>query len=331
MISLFDISNNTSSDFDLNNDINLPLLDHFFPQLISLNEDIESLNPCFPFHILTEEEKKYLLETTSKLNAKKVEKIFINITRRCKEDDIRKKIKSSFLKTLLIRKNELLKEAGSLYIFESFPQNFIADITQQTNFEVMELTYEQLFDYSHEKVVEENKYLLEKYQERANKVAEKKYVKNIKTLEYLKKNSEISEKSGWERIKKMKYKDLLKAFFNSKEFANSIIKLKQKEDKVYIKNYLYFSLNYIDYFQSYKPSTKKSNKKRKLKSELNQNSGNKSNNPPLMVLPPITTSLFDEVEDDLGDGDLPSLYSSGNYDLTNQVSLLSGEIFEGFY
>ena len=50
-----------------------------------------------------------------------------------------------------------------------------------------------------------------------------------------------------------------------------------------------------------------------------------------MVLPPITTSLFDEVEDDLGDGDLPSLYSSGNYDLTNQVSLLSGEIFEGFY
>ena len=327
MISLFDISNNTSSDFDLNNDINLPLLDHFFPQLISLNEDIESLNPCFPFHILTEEEKKDLLET----NSKKVEKIFNNITRRCKEDDMRKKIKSSFLKTLLIRKNELLKEAGSLYIFESFPQNFIADITQQTNFEVMELTYEQLFDYSHEKVVEENKYLLEKYQERANKVAEKKYVKNIKTLEYLKKNSEISEKSGWERIKKMKYKDLLKAFFNSKEFANSIIKLKQKEDKVYIKNYLYLSLNYIDYFQSYKPSTKKSNKKRKLKSELNQNSGNKSNNPPLMVLPPITTSLFDEVEDDLGDGDLPSLYSSGNYDLTNQVSLLSGEIFEGFY
>ena len=327
MISLFDISNNTSSDFESNNDFNLPLLDPFFPQIISVNEDIESLNPCFPFHILTEEEKKDLLET----NSKKVEKIFNNITRRCKEDDMRKKIKSSFLKTLLIRKNELLKEAGSLYIFESFPQNFIADITQQTNFEVMELTYEQLFDYSHEKVVEENKYLLEKYQERANKVAEKKYVKNIKTLEYLKNNSEISEKSGWERIKKMKYKDLLKAFFNSKEFANSIIKLKQKEDKVYIKNYLYFSLNYIDYFQSYKPSTKKSNKKRKLKSELNQNSGNKSNNPPLMVLPPITTSLFDEVEDDLGDGDLPSLYSSGNYDLTNQVSLLSGEIFEGFY
>ena len=331
MISLFDISNNTSSDFDLNNDINLPLLDHFFPQLISLNEDIESLNPCFPFHILTEEEKKDLLETDSK----KVEKIFNNITRRCKEDDMRKKIKSSFLKTLLIRKNELLKEAGSLYIFESFPQNFIADITQQTNFEVMELAYEQLFDYTHEKVVEETRheitYIPGGSQQNTLRVTEKKYIKNIKTLEYLKNNSEISEKSGWERIKKMKYKDLLKAFFNSKEFANSIIKLKQKEDKVYIKNYLYFSLNYIDYFQSYKPSTKKSNKKRKLKSELNQNSGNKSNNPPLMVLPPITTSLFDEVEDDLGDGDLPSLYSSGNYDLTNQVSLLSGEIFEGFY
>ena len=82
MISLFDISNNTSSDFDLNNDINLPLLDNFFPQLITINEDIETLNPCFPFHILAEEERKDLLETSSKLDKKKVEKIFNNLTKR---------------------------------------------------------------------------------------------------------------------------------------------------------------------------------------------------------------------------------------------------------
>ncbi len=47
-----------------------------------MNEDIETLNPCFPFHISAEEERKVLLEMTSKLDKKKVEKIFNNITRR---------------------------------------------------------------------------------------------------------------------------------------------------------------------------------------------------------------------------------------------------------
>ena len=330
---LFDIEsldeNNSSSSFALT----IP------PLLLPLYEETENLELLFPFHISRKEEKNVMLISKTKFNTKKVkEKIkkeIKNKTRRYKEDDVRKKVKSNFLKALFTKINELLKSEGALFTFESFPQNFIADITQKTNFEVMELTYEDLFEYSHEKVVEENKYEMKPYQEQANKVAEKKYEKNLKTLEYLRNNKEISEKSGWERIKKMKYIDLLKAFFSSKEFENTVNELKAKEDKNYINNYIYFALNYIEYFQSYKPSTKKRAKKRKLKSELNQNSGNELNNTQSMesmALPPLIPLSFplEEEEDILSNDNLPLSYSSGNYDITNQDSLFSAEMFGDF-
>lgn len=53
----------------------------------------------------------------------------------------------------------------------------------------------------------------------------------------------------------MKYIDLLKAYFRSKEFDESIniLKLSKKENLNYIKRYCFYALTYIDYFQSYKP------------------------------------------------------------------------------
>ena len=357
MLNLFDISNNPSFDIESIDDNNSSLL--FEPTIIPpptppLDEETENLDLLFPFHVLRKEERNAILIPKSKFNTKKVKEKkkketkketkkeskneIKNKTRRYKEDDIRKKLKSNFLKTLFTRINELLKSEGALFTFESFPQNFIADITQQTNFEVMELTYEDLFNYTHEKVVEENKYEMKPYQEQANKAAEKKYEKNLKTLGYLKNNKEISEKSGWERIKKMKYIDLLKAFFSSREFENSLNELKQREDKNYINNYLYFASNYIEYFQSYKPSTKKRAKIRKLKSEINQNSGKESNNTQSMqsmVLPPLPPLMpsslpLEEEEDILCNDNLPSFNYSGNYDLTNQDSLFSAELFDDF-
>ena len=337
----FEISNNPLFDIESldENNSSLSFALTIPPLLLPLCEETENLELLFPFHVSRKEEKNVMLISKTKFNTKKVkEKIkkeIKNKTRRYKEDDVRKKVKSNFLKAIFTRINELLNSEGSLFTFESFPQNFIADITQKTNFEVMELTYEDLFEYSHEKVVEENKYEMKPYQEQANKVAEKKYEKNLKTLEYLRNNKEISEKSGWERIRKMKYIDLLKAFFSSKEFENTVNELKAKEDKNYINNYIYFALNYIEYFQSYKPSTKKRAKKRKLKSELNQNSGNELNNTQSMesmTLPPLIPLSFPlgEEEDILSNDNLPLSYSSGNYDITNQDSLFSAEMFGDF-
>lgn len=52
--------------------------------------------------------------------------------------------------------------------------------------------------------------------------------KNKKIIKFLDENNEISEKSNWNLIKNMTYKDLLKAFFLSEEFEKSIIALKNK-------------------------------------------------------------------------------------------------------
>ena len=49
-------------------------------------------------------------------------------------------------------------------------------------------------------------------------------------LNYLEKNPQISKNSGFDVIKKMKYRDLLKAYFESKEFENSISQLRNKKE-----------------------------------------------------------------------------------------------------
>ena len=147
--------------------------------------------------------------------------------RKEKDDNIRKKIKSGFIKKLREIINNLLKKAGSKYTFESLPQIFIADISKKTNFEVLNLKYEEIFDYSYQQIINEIKIELvqSKNKSKRNEVALKKYYKNKKTLDYLNSNPVIRERSGWQKIRTMKYIDLLKAYFNSEEFEQSIYEL----------------------------------------------------------------------------------------------------------
>ena len=87
----------------------------------------------------------------------------------------------------------------------------------------MQLTYGELFEYTYTKLNEDKKYKEKKYNKNNIKPAESKYIKNKEILKYLDNNPEISKKSGWEKIKNTKYIDLLKYFFNSKEFEKSIL------------------------------------------------------------------------------------------------------------
>ena len=51
----------------------------------------------------------------------------------------------------------------------------------------------------------------------------------------------------------MKYKDILKAYFSSKEFDESIKELYNKKEKLsYIEKYINKALNYVDYFSNHK-------------------------------------------------------------------------------
>ena len=237
--------------------------------IISLNE-FNDVNTCYPF-------------TSKKLANSALNNIKFEITknnnnakkRKDKEDNIRKKIKSGFLKKLRNIINNLLKNSGSKYTFESLPLHFIEDISKKTNFEVMNLTYEEIFNYTYhytyQKIIKNKKNKVNNRKEldkniennidkkeelrqrkiRKNKVALKKSDKNKKTLDYLNSNPIISERSGWNKIKSMKYIDLLRAYFNSEEFEQSLEEVIKKENQNYINKYIFFAKTYITYFQSY--------------------------------------------------------------------------------
>ena len=146
-------------------------------------------------------------------------------------------------------------------------------------------------------------------------------------MEYLRANPEISKKSGWESIKNMKYADLLVAYYNSKEFELSVEKLKQKEDKNYIKKYLFFASIYLDYYRGYNPSI--SQIRNPLNNTQSQNSlstinnRNDSNNSFFMSIPPILP--LNEEEQISSIDMMSSLYSSGIDELENRESLFPNE------
>ena len=76
-------------------------------------------------------------------------------------------------------------------------------------------------------------------------------------MEYLENNPEISKESGFDLIKVMKYKDLLKNYFNSAEFEDSIIRLKKEnEDKDYALDYVIKAKKYVEYFSNYQKDGK---------------------------------------------------------------------------
>ena len=274
--------------------------------IISLNE-FNDVNTCYPFTSI-----KKLVNSISNNIKFEITKNTTNIkTRKDKEDNIRKKIKSGFLKKLRNIINNLLKNSGSKYTFEALPLHFIEDISKKSNFEVMNLTYEEIFNYTYhytyQKIINDEKKELEKNIEnkfdnkkeldkniekkvdnkkeldknkknkvnnrkeldkniennidkkeelrqrkiKKNKVALKKSDKNKKTLDYLNSNPIISERSGWNKIKSMKYIDLLRAYFNSEEFDQSLDEVIKKENQNYINKYIFFAKTYITYFQSY--------------------------------------------------------------------------------
>ena len=162
--------------------------------------------------------------------------------RKYKPDDIRKKIKARFHKTLKNSINELLKNAGSQKLLDVLPQSFICNISKEKNKDIFKLTYQQLLEKDFTKEIDESKY-------KKKKVDEEKYKNNKDVLEYLKKNPEITKRSGFDVISQMTYCDLIKEYFNSIQFECSIERLKmENESEEYIKEYCLKAKHYVKFF-----------------------------------------------------------------------------------
>ena len=104
----------------------------------------------------------------------------------------------------------------------------------------MNLTYKELLSIDFTKNIETSI---------NSNIDKKQIIKNQNFLQYLENNPEISNMSGFDIIKNMKYRELLQLYFSSKEFENAINHLKKKkESDEYINDYIYLSQNYINYF-----------------------------------------------------------------------------------
>jgi len=187
-------------------------------------------------------ENKVTITTKKKINRKSWK---IKKKRKFKPDEIRKKIKSRFHKSLTNIINLKLKNAGSQEFFGPLPQCFLCNITIELNKEVMNLTYRQLLEKDFTKHLKD-----QKSKQKANKA---KYDRNLKVLKYLDNNIEISKNSGFDIISKMIYSDILNEYFSSLEFENSILKLKsEEENEDYINEYLVKAKTYVKFFLKHK-------------------------------------------------------------------------------
>ena len=121
------------------------------------------------------------------------------------------------------------------------PQSFISNVNRIINHDYLNCTYEQILstDFSayHKKII------------KGLKVEHHIYLKNKEVLEYLEKNPQISKISGFDKIKNMKYKEILLLYFLSEEFNQTIEELKEEnEEKEYIDEYIRIAKNYIEHY-----------------------------------------------------------------------------------
>ena len=197
---------------------------------------IKSNNSPRKFKILKEKSKR----TRRKAKEKK--------KRKEKPDDIRKKIKSRFLKSIKMRINQMLKIANSKEIFDFLPQSFICNISKQKNKPIINMTFKELLLKN---FLEEDKKDNKTFLQKKNKTDKKKYDKNVKVLKYLEKNDEICKKSNFNVIGNMTFRDLFGEYLKSEEFEKEIEKLKEEQNNDnYIKDYIIKAYNFIHYFSA---------------------------------------------------------------------------------
>ena len=187
-------------------------------------------NEIFNMKFIT---KKYYIDENGKKKKKRKE-------RKYKSDDIRKKIKIKIHRTLKNILNNNLKNAGAKKFFKYIPQTFLGNVSQKYNFKYLDYTYKELLL---------NDFTLDKNDYKNKNIDYNNYINNKNTIEYLEQNKEISLNSGFDLIKNMKYKDILKAYFSSKQYEKSLFELKnKKEDYNYILEYIKHSKNYLNYY-----------------------------------------------------------------------------------
>ena len=154
--------------------------------------------------------------------------------RKDNKDNIRTKIKRGFFNSALINKlNDKLKSIGSTKYFMKFPQNFVSDISQKRNKEIVNMTLKEIFEKK------------ELYKQE-NEIGFDNYLHNLKVIQ----SEIIKENSEFKKILNKTFRELYEEYINSDGFKiGEIGRLKEhKMEDDYIKKYIYLSRELIDFF-----------------------------------------------------------------------------------
>ena len=212
-------------------------------------KNIENLNQIEE-NLLKEEKKlnNNRFKISKVTSRKTIRKLKAKKKRKEKPDDIRKKIKSRFLKAIKIRINQLLKSAKSKLFFDYLPQCFICSISKEKNKPFINMTFKELFSqkfYEEDKKVDKTG---KEWQIKRNR-DKKKYDNNVKVLRYLEKNQDICIKSTFNIIGNITFKDMFNEYLKSEEFEKEIEKLKTENNTDnYINDYIIKAHNFINFF-----------------------------------------------------------------------------------
>ena len=186
---------------------------------------------------ILELDNKKMREMMNGEHQKKVYKKRKNIPKRKdNSDNIRKKVKSRFLKVLKNVVNEKLKLAGSKKFFFFFFQTFVSNVSKDKNKDMFDSTFKDIFtrNFCEDKD--------------GNQPDVKKYHHNLSVIEYLEKNKEIAEKSNYNNFKNMKFYQIFYEYLKSKEFELEIVSLKmERENEKYIREYIFKACNFIEF------------------------------------------------------------------------------------
>lgn len=177
------------------------------------------------------------------INSKNIDqKKLIKKRRRDDLDEIRIKFIHKFFKSLIQQINKKLKAAGSKCKFEYIPRIFIKEFTNNI------LNKKKMFISEADLALET--ILSEQFCEFKKKLDEKRFIKNTETLEKLKKDIKICEKSNFDAFKVMKFSEIFKEYLYSKEFGKVIYDFKNKipGDDEYIRNYIFRTIEFQKIF-----------------------------------------------------------------------------------
>ena len=186
---------------------------------------------------ILEIDNKKMKEMMNGEHQKKVYKKRKNFPKRKdNSDNIRKKVKSRFLKVLKNVVNEKLKLAGSKKFFNFLPQSFVSNVSKDKNRDIFDSSFKDIFT----KNFCEDK--------NGNQPDIKKYHHNLSVIEYLENNREIAEKSNYNNFKNMKFYQIFYEYLKSKEFELEIVSLKmERENEKYIREYIFKACNFIEF------------------------------------------------------------------------------------